>query len=119
MGKNTEPTEIYLGEETFVEDLASTEGGAETIAMRCQELEASDAWQFFKKMQRGTIAVYQRQVLDKKDLDGNVLTEADVDTLRERIVIIKGILDYPAQQIERYKENPGEGAVRNPNDPYA
>lgn len=78
-------------------------------------LQVSEGWILLRQTLEAQIAVLDRQIIDKRDVNGGVLSDAECDKLREQRTVTQGLVDKPELllgQLERVEEDEPD------DDPY-
>lgn len=91
---------------------------AKEICAHLAQLEVTVGWMYLKKMLQDSMAVIQRQIITKKDIDGNEkLTDEEVDTLRMSYLAYEELVNKPAQLIQNLSS--GNTPTAPEYDPFA
>lgn len=81
------------------------------------QLQGNAGWMIVTRILEGNIAEAERQIVLKQSLDGQPLTDAQVDDLRKVRNVMAELINKPKQLIEQFSQQEG---VKIPKyDPYA
>lgn len=84
------------------------------------DLEAliiSRGWNLLMDNHEKNIRLIEKQIIEKKDIDGKKLTEAEIDSLRDRRICMEDLKNAPREMI-KVLEN-GNKPKQIDFDPYA
>lgn len=84
------------------------------IIIALESLKSNAGWQFLTQVLEGNINYLSKQIITKADGD-KVLSEAEVDLLRDKYAYLTELLEKPDMFIKKLKADP---AVENELDPY-
>lgn len=111
-------TRQKLKREENVEFMLETPEQAKEVCAHLAQLETTLGWIYLKKMLKDSMLVIERQIITKKDLASNqILTDAEVDTLRMSYLAYEELVNKPASLIENITK--GNVPSSPQYDPYA
>ena len=98
-----------------------TNVSGETLKAYCLYLEqmlVSPGWKLMEHVLEGNMALLERQIVTKREaLTARILSDAEVDKLRDQHQIVEELLQKPKQLIEKYGEKKA-GIPAPEYDPY-
>ena len=94
-----------------------TDEQAREICAHLAQLESTMGWLYLKKMLQASMAVIERQIIMKRDVENQPLSEDDVDSLRKSYLAYEELVNKPAQLIENITI--GNIPTMPQYDPYA
>ena len=106
-----------LEREENVDFNIETDEQAKEICAHLAQLESTMGWLYLKKMLQASMTVIERQIIMKKTIEGEPLTEDEVDTLRKSYLAYEELVNKPAQLIENITK--GSTPTMPQYDPYA
>ena len=116
--KKTHSTVRYrLEREENVDFNIETDEQAREICAHLAQLESTMGWLYLKKMLQASMAVIERQIIMKKSIEDEPLTEDEVDSLRKSYLAYEELVNKPAQLIENITR--GNIPTMPQYDPYA
>lgn len=76
-------------------------------------------WKLMTQVLEGNLQVLERQIISKRQiLTNNVLSDQEVDSLRDQHEILTELMEKPQELINRYKKD--KDIIQSPNyDPYS
>lgn len=86
----------------------------EEIAMDLETLQATPGWAVILRICEGNIEALDQMIIEKKD-GAEILTELEVDRLRDKRGYLKELMETPAAYIEKITQ---ENVVPEDFDPY-
>jgi len=90
----------------------------EGYAFYLKEMLNSGGWKLMEQVLEGNMALLEQQIIAKRDLEGNDLTEDGVDLLRVQHAQIVQLIRTPRDLIKKYgKKEDAKGVVEY--DPYS
>lgn len=106
-----------LEREVNVEFILETPEQAKEVCAHLAQLETTLGWIFLKKMLQDSMLVIERQIITKRDLNGQMLTNEEVDTLRMSYLAYEELVNKPRKLIENISQ--GNVPTAPQYDPYA
>lgn len=84
------------------------------IITALQTLETNQGWQFLVQVFQANIDFLTKQIITKKDVDGSVLTDQQVDLLRDKLEFQQEIVSTPQKYLEKLIKEPSENLDLDP-----
>jgi hypothetical protein len=94
-----------------------TKAQGEELAEHLKNLKVSSGWMIMKQILEGNLSLLERQIVTKKNLNGEILTDADVDDLRKTHFVMEELVNKPDFLIAQLTKEDGAGIPTY--DPYA
>lgn len=89
----------------------------EEYAVFVEQLKVSAGWQILKQTMEDNLKVIAKQIVEKVGLNGEVLSDEDVDLLRVQHRQIEQLVGLPDMIISKFKPESGGSFVQY--DPYS
>lgn len=90
---------------------------ANEICAHLSQMKATMGWIYLSKMLEASMTVIERQIITKTDVEGQPLSEDDVDTLRKSYLAYEELINKPDQLIDNISK--GNVPTMPQYDPYA